>query len=154
MKRVKLALTGIVTLLLTTFGIAAQDGGGDERYEQQKVVYHINHDGGEDGRSYRAAMNNIQNHISAVGAQNLEARVVLHGDGVGLLSEAIEDDRLQTQIGSLKAQDVAFVICNNTLESRDIVLDDLYDAWEDDVVPSGVAELSHLQQQGFTYIKP
>ena len=26
--------------------------------------------------------------------------------------------------------------------------------FEEDIVPSGVAELSHLQQQGYTYIKP
>jgi hypothetical protein len=31
---------------------------------------------------------------------------------------------------------------------------DLFEVFEDDIVPSGVAELSHLQQMGFTYIKP
>ncbi|XDZ69645.1 hypothetical protein AB8879_06555 [Alphaproteobacteria bacterium LSUCC0744] len=31
---------------------------------------------------------------------------------------------------------------------------DLYDVFEEDIVPSGVAELSHLQMQGYTYIKP
>ena len=32
---------------------------------------------------------------------------------------------------------------------------DLFDVFKEDIVPSGVApELSHLQQQGYTYIKP
>ena len=55
----------------------------------------------------------------------------------------------------LKGQNVRFVVCNNTLVGRDIDPDeDLFDVWEDDIVPSGVAELSYLQQLGFTYIKP
>ena len=42
-----------------------------------------------------------------------------------------------------------------TLKGRNINLEeDLYDATQDDVVPSGVAELSNLQIQGYTYIKP
>ena len=46
-------------------------------------------------------------------------------------------------------------MCNNTLVGRDISWeDDLYDVWEEDIVPSGVAELSRLQQMGYTYIKP
>jgi len=125
-----------------------------EGYGKQKVVYHINYDG-ETGTSYRAAMNNIQNHINAVGAENLTVRVVLHGDGIGLLMQARDDDRLQTSVGSLKSQNVSFHVCNNTLRGREVsYADDMYDVWEEDIVPSGVAELSHLQAQGYTYIKP
>ena len=125
-----------------------------EGYSKQKVVYHINYDG-ESGTSYRGAMNNIQNHINAVGAENLDVRVVLHGDGLGLLMAAKADDGLQTRVASLKGQNVGFSVCNNTLKGREIsYTDDLYDVWEEDIVPSGVAELSKLQQDGFTYIKP
>jgi hypothetical protein len=31
---------------------------------------------------------------------------------------------------------------------------DLFEVFEEDIVPSGVAEVSYLQQQGYTYIKP
>jgi intracellular sulfur oxidation DsrE/DsrF family protein len=31
---------------------------------------------------------------------------------------------------------------------------DLFDVYEEDIVPSGVAELSRLQAMGYTYIKP
>ena len=31
---------------------------------------------------------------------------------------------------------------------------DLFEVFQDNIVPSGVAELSHLQQMGYTYIKP
>ena len=154
MKRLAERLIAIMAIgLLAATAATAQDA-GDGRYAEQKVVYHVNYDGGEDSAAYRAAMRNLQNHINAVGQQNLEAQVVMHGDGLGLLMDAAEDDRLQTQIGSLKSQGVAFKICANTLEGRDIALDDLYDAWEEDIVPSGVAEISRLQQMGYTYLKP
>ena len=56
---------------------------------------------------------------------------------------------------SLKSQDVEFHVCNNTLKGRKISYEnDLFDVYEEDIVPSGVAELSYLQQKGYTYIKP
>jgi hypothetical protein len=137
------------TFLLLAGPLAAQQNG----YEKQKVVYHINYDG-ETGTSYRSALGNIQNHINAVGAEHMDIEVVMHGDGVGLLMAAKDDDALQTRVGGLKGQGVKFRICANTLRGRDIALDDLYDAWDEDIVPSGVAELSALQQAGYTYIKP
>ncbi len=150
MLRNLLALT-VAMVLVASSAVMAQD---TERYGKQKVVYHINYDG-ESGTSYKSALGNIQNHINAVGAENIDVKVVLHGDGLGLLMSAKQDDALQTRIGGLKTQNVAFEVCNNTLVGRDISWeDDLYDVWEEDIVPSGVAELSYLQQQGYTYIKP
>lgn len=147
---VSLASAMILALLAVT--ASAQDA---ERYGKQKVVYHINYTGGEDSKAYKGAMRNIQNHINAVGAENLDVKVVLHGNGLGLLMAAKADSALQTAVGSLKGQNVGIHVCNNTLKGRKISYsDDLYDVWEEDIVPSGVAELSHLQQMGYTYIKP
>lgn len=134
---------------------SAVNAEANERYGKQKVVYHINYDGGTDDKKYRGAMRNIQNHINAVGAENMEIKVVLHGNGLGLLSQAKTNELLQGQILELKGQNVAVHVCNNTLRGRKISYnDDLFDVFEEDIVPSGVAELSHLQQQGYTYIKP
>ena len=126
-----------------------------ERYGQQKVVYHINYHGGEDDRAYAAAMQNIQNHINAVGAENLDAKVVLHGNGIGLLMAAKDDDGLQTRVASLKGQNVGFQVCDNTLQGRKVSYeDDMYDVWKRTFGALGRAELSRLQQMGYTYIKP
>ena len=151
MFRTILALT-VAALLALSGAASAQD---TERYGKQKVVYHINYEGGPESKAYLGAMRNIQNHINAVGAENMDIKVVLHGNGLGLLMTAKDDERLQTSVASLKGQDVSFSVCNNTLKGREISYEeDLYDTWEQDIVPSGVAELSHLQQQGYTYIKP
>ena len=39
------------------------------------------------------------------------------------------------------------------MRSNNIRLDELYDATETDLVPSGVVQLARLQRQGFSYIK-
>lgn len=144
-----LAIAALITMSSMTVSEAS------ERYGKQKVVYHINYDGGPESKKYKGAMRNIQNHINAVGAENLDIKVVLHGNGLGVLMTAKEDEILQTAVSSLKGQNVSFHVCNNTLQGRKISYsDDLYDTWEEDIVPSGVAELSHLQQMGYTYIKP
>jgi intracellular sulfur oxidation DsrE/DsrF family protein len=132
------------------------------RYAKQKVVYHINY---YDPKKQAGALRNIQNHINAVGAENLDLKVVLHGNGVALLlepdglegtkmKEANATDEMQARISGLKDQGVSFNICANTLKGRKVDTADLYDFSEADVVPSGVAELAHLQAEGYTYIKP
>lgn len=142
----------VAAALLMAGPLAAQDS---DRYGTQRVAYHINSNGGDENRYYFGSMRNVQNHINAVGAENLEVAVVMHGNGLGLLSAAMDDSQLQTVIASLKAQGVSFRVCANTLRGRDIdYTADLYDVWEEDIVPSGVAELSYLQAQGYTYIHP
>jgi len=125
-------------------------------------VYHVNFD---DAKTQEATLGNIQNHINAVGAGNIELKVVMHGDGISLLMEpdALEGTKMkaanatpemQAKISGLKDQGVKFEVCANTLKGRNVPMDALYDADEADRVPSGVAELSRLQQMGYTYIKP
>jgi hypothetical protein len=72
-----------VTISLGLVLAIAGNASANERYGKQKVVYHINYNGGEDDKAYRGALRNIQNHINAVGAENMEIRVVLHGNGLG-----------------------------------------------------------------------
>lgn len=153
LSRVSVALLG---LLLAGFAVAGT-------YAKQKVVYHINYD---EPKAQAGALRNIQNHINAVGADNLELKVVLHGKGLSLLLEpdaAAETklprgnatDEVQAKVSGLKQQGVGFLICANTLKGKKISLaDHLYDASDADVVPSGVAELAKLQAEGYVYIKP
>ena len=136
-------------------GTKIAEAAAPNRYGKQKVVYHINYFGGDDDKKYRGAMRNIQNHINAVGAENLDIKVVLHGNGLGLLVNAKKNDQLEGAVASLKSQNVAFQVCNNTLKGRKIDYNkDLFDVYEEDIVPSGVAELARLQLMGYAYIKP
>lgn len=121
-------------------------------YGEQKVVYHVNYN---DLDRHMAAMGNIQNHINAVGAEKMDIRVVMHGPGLSLLRNAKEHGDLAGRIDELKLQGVDFNICNVTVTRGNIsITEELYDASEADIVPSGVAEIAHLQQQGFVYLRP
>jgi intracellular sulfur oxidation DsrE/DsrF family protein len=125
---------------------------GNARYSSQKVVYQIN---GEDAKQQDAALRNIQNHIKGIGVDRLELTVVLFGDGVSLLQRAANDVNLQTRILGLKEQRIKFSVCQNTLTARKINYQtDLFDVKAEDIVPSGVVEIAHLQQQGYVYLRP
>ncbi|MDJ0740645.1 MAG: DsrE family protein [Gammaproteobacteria bacterium] len=154
------ALAGLIGLM-TWAGVATA---ADSGYTKQKVVYHIN---GDNPKQQAGALRNIQNHINAVGADNLDLRVVMHGNGVSLVllpdalaqvpkfKNANANEQMTARIDGLKNQGVAFKICANTLKGRKVNKEEhLYDVDQADIVPSGVAELAHLQSQGFTYIKP
>ncbi len=157
---IKLNITAALlslTILFVSSAIA------NERYGKQKVVYHINYD---NPKAQAGALRNVQNHINAVGKDNLDFKIVMHGKGLSLLlePEAVENTKLkygnatsaiQAKIAGLKDQGVEFKVCSNTLRGKKISYeDDLYDVDKADIVPSGVAELSRLQQMGYTYIKP
>lgn len=121
-------------------------------YAKQKVVYHVN-DNNE--KQLAAVLGNIQNHINAVGKDNIDLKVVMHGNGLDLLKIANTNLDMQSKVANLKTQNVAFQVCGNTLKSKKInYKNDLFDVSEKDIVPSGVAELAKLQQQGYVYIKP
>jgi intracellular sulfur oxidation DsrE/DsrF family protein len=121
---------------------------------KHKVVYHINYAGGDQGKLYEAAMTNVQNHISAVGADKVDIKVVMHGLGLDMLMDAKSNDSIRNKINSLKNQQVSFQVCGIALERRKIDYKNLYDVSEGDIVPSGVAEIAKLQHQGYAYIKP
>ena len=157
---IKTAIYALAALAFVMTGGAI----ADEGYGKQKVVYHINYD---DPKAQAGALRNIQNHINAVGAENLDLRVVLHGNGLALLLEpssleklgkfknANATDQMTARISGLKDQGITFNVCANTINGRKVdYMSDLYDVDEGDIVPSGVAELAKLQAMGYTYIKP
>ncbi len=122
-------------------------------YEAQKVVYHLTTGGGWFNRDHRHRLQNMENHMAALGADKLILHVVLQGDGVDLLSAAKSDPALQTRITALRSKGVKFQICRNTLVQRKMGMDTLYEAKAEDLVGAGVAEVARLQQQGYAYLR-
>lgn len=154
----------MAVVLVTGVALQSSNAYADNGYAKQKVVYHINYD---NPKKQAGAMRNIQNHINAVGKDNLEIRVVLHGNGLALLLEpdslekltkfkhANADEKMTAKIDGLKDQGVSFNVCANTVRGRKVDMEtDLYSVEQSDIVPSGVAEVAKLQQEGFVYIKP
>jgi len=154
----------LIIILMSMSLLMAANVQANERYGKQKVVYHINYD---NPKKQAGALRNIQNHINAVGAENLDLKVVLHGHGLSLLldpdsleklkkfKQANATDTMTAKIDNLKSQGIDFNVCENTVRGRKVDLEsDLYNVEKSDVVPSGVAEVARLQALGYSYIKP
>ena len=157
------AIVGMTTLFAGQ-SIADTADTADASVAKQKVVYHINYD---NPKQQAGALRNVQNHINAVGAENLDLKIVLHGNGLSLLLDpasleqlpkfkhANATDEMIAKIDSLRDQGIQFQVCANTIKGRKVDLaNDLYYVEDSDIVPSGVAQLAILQSQGYAYIKP
>jgi len=62
---------------------------------------------------------------------------------------------MTAKIDNLKNQGIKFNVCANTVRGRKVDINsDLHNVDKSDIVPSGVAELAHLQSLGYAYVKP
>jgi intracellular sulfur oxidation DsrE/DsrF family protein len=135
----------IAALLLGVASCAALPGGG-----QDKVVYHINEGLGQASNGLR----NIGNHLEV----NPNARIVVvsHAQGVDFLMKGAKDkngNKYEDLVERLKMRGVQFDVCEITLRNRKLSKDQfIADA---SYVPSGVAEVTRLQQrEGYAYLRP
>lgn len=149
-----LAGLGFALLLTAMCATGAAGTAPTGYYTDQKVVYH-NDGGAPDNQTYfRRLLNNLRNHVEALGKDHVEIRVVDHGDGIIMFQSAMTDEKLAKAIDARKADGVRFLICQNTLDERKIDWHTLYGVTEQDIVPSGVAELVRLQMMGYVYVHP
>lgn len=154
-----MTLSRLLTAVLLTLGLGlgnalAAGEAAPGYYTPQKVVYHNDGAPPDNGAYFKRLLGNIRNHVEALGKDKVEIRVVNHGDGLILFQVAKDDRDLAGRIDALKSSGVRFLICNNTLTERKIDWHGLYGVNEEDIVPSGVAELARLQGMSFTYVHP
>jgi len=116
---------------------------------QDKVVYHIS-----DAQTQAlAALRNLRNHLDV--DPTAQIIVVSHGNGVDFLMEDAKDKAGQpygSLVSALRSRGVAFEVCEITLKNRGLKQTQFVQ--EADFTPSGVVRISHLQMQGFAYLKP
>ncbi|MCS7100958.1 MAG: DsrE family protein [Burkholderiaceae bacterium] len=117
---------------------------------EDKVVYHVN-----DTEAQAAnALRNISNHLEV----NPKARIVVvtHARGVDFLMNDAKDrngNPYAVQVEQLKLRGVRFDVCEITLRNRNLKKEQFIP--EATYVPSGVAEITRLQQrEGFAYLRP
>lgn len=144
-----------VVAIATTTGCTTMEK-AENGYNKQKVVYHVN-----DIHTATGALRNVKNHLNAVGDKNIELIVVTHSSGAfAMVDGAMGKTDQKTgkvynftdTIASLANRGVKFQICANTIRGKKIDKNKI-DA-NAEVIPSGVAHVAHLQQQGYFYVKP
>lgn len=145
----------LAVVVLAVAGMGASYAGEKPKaakngYSQQKVVYHIN-----DVNKANGALRNVKNHLNALGDDNVEVIVVTHSSGAFALVDGSKDKKGNTfeeTITKLANRGVKFQICANTIKGKKIDKNKIN--LNAQVVPSGVAQVAHLQQQGYLYVKP
>ncbi|HXF66607.1 MAG TPA: DsrE family protein [Burkholderiales bacterium] len=115
-----------------------------------KVVYHVNNTEAQADDALR----NIRNHLEV----NPKAQIVVvtHARGVDFLFEGAKNRNgypYNVIVEDLKQRGVQFDVCEITLRNRKLTRDQFIP--EVTFVPSGVAEITRLQQrEGYAYLRP
>ncbi len=124
-------------------------------YGPQKVVYHVATRGSWRDRESEAwrLVAVLNNHLNAIEPEEIAIRVIFQGDGIEALKRAKTNPKLASALDGLKKRGVQFRVCANTLEAYRMGLETLHGVTEANLVQAGVAELIHLQQQGYAYLR-
>ncbi len=133
-----------------TTGCAATSVDTKANIGEDKVVYHVN-----DSKAQAVgALRNISNHLEV----NPKAKIVVvtHAQGVDFLFDGAKDGNgnpFNVTVENLRNQGVQFDVCEITLRNRKIEKNKFIP--EAGFVPSGVAEITRLQQrEGYAYLRP
>lgn len=119
-----------------------------------KIAIHVDD---SDMRVMNMALNNAQNartYFESVG-DTVELEIVAYGPGLQMFvkDQSPVADRISTM--ALEFEDIQFSACGNTIKGMTRKLGhapELID--EAEVVPSGVARLVILQEEGYSYVRP
>ncbi len=145
-----LAVSVSLVMLLVSACSVFEKNNAKNGFKKQKVVYHLN-----DVNTAHGVLRNIKNHLNAVGQDNVEIIAVAHSSGAYALVMGTQDHKGKTfdmAIRSLARRGVTFQLCANTVRNKKIPKTSIDPNAK--LVPSGVAQLVNLQQQGYLYIKP
>ena len=140
----------IAAASLALAGCAGTGGSLTDPVGPDKVVYHLN----EGLAQATNGLRNIRNHLEV----NPKAQIVVvaHAQGVDYLMKGKKDaagNPYEVIVQDLKSQGVKFDVCEITLRNRKLTKDQFIE--EVVYVPSGVAEITRLQQrEGFSYLRP
>ena len=118
-------------------------------WAQEKVVYHF--DSGYEQAT--KGLRNINNHLEV--DPKVKIIAVTHAGGVDFLMEGAKDvlGPFDARVQDLMARGVRFQVCEITLRNRKLKKDQFILGV--DFVPSGVVQITHLQQkEGYAYLKP
>lgn len=146
----KTLLTAMTLVLLSLAGCAGTAGPTTDPVAPDKVVYHLS----EGLAQATNGLRNIRNHLEV--NPKVKIVVVAHALGVDYLMKGKKDangNPYEVIVQDLKSQGVKFDVCEITLRNRKLSKSQFID--EVDYVPSGVAEITRLQQrEGYAYLRP
>ena len=136
--------------------LSAAPGAAAEEAKSHRVAIQVNQN---DPDVMNLALNNAQNVIEYFNArgEDIAVEIVTYGPGLHMLRADTSPvrDRIKWMVEQMFPAKIAFAACNITkqgMEKREghaiAILP------EATIVPSGMVRLMHLQEQGWSYIRP
>ncbi|WP_435102575.1 DsrE family protein [Halarchaeum sp. P4] len=111
----------------------------------QAVFHHSN----DENTLQTRVVNNIANLLNDETIDLDDVVLVTNSGGLQLV---LEDSPERERVVELLERGVTVKQCQNTIEGTDVTAADLIDGVE--LVPSGVGELTRLQNEGYAYLVP
>jgi Uncharacterized conserved protein len=140
--------------LITSAVLALSAGAAMADGITHKIAIHVDE---SDMRLMNMALNNAnnaRNYFQSIGDE-VVLEIVAYGPGLQMFLKGQSPVANRIELMALEYQDVTFSACENTLrnmsKNQDRPLELLEEA---QIVPSGVARLVELQEDGYSYIKP
>lgn len=122
-----------------------------EQYGSVNIVVPLTTD---DKAIQNMKLGNLQNTLNALqewgGAAH--STVVVYAKGLSLLKAP--DEATRSKIDALKRRGVRFDVCNNSLREQGVDYHTLYEVRDQDIVPSGFAEVAYLQAKKHYVVDP
>ena len=109
-----------------------------------KVVFQFTLADSMQQKAFSNQLKNLRKHWP-----DAQIEVVAYNQGIDFLMT--KRTRHHDIIADLKKVGVRFVVCQNTMNQRNIKEDELIE--EAEIVPAGIAEIVEKQEQGWSYIK-
>lgn len=99
---------------------------------------------------WAGALGNVENLQKAFASEKVQAEVVVHGDGLGMLMEA-KNGAVRDKLARLAAGGTVFAACRNTMDRKGVTPAQLSRAAV--TVDSGVAEVVRKQEADWSYVR-
>lgn len=141
MKHINGVFAGVVLLFAACPVMAA-----DSPVIKEKVVIQVSD---ADPSKWNLALNNARNIQQMLGANNVDAEIVVYGPGIGMLKI---DSVVANRVDESKNSNIAIVACENTMKSMKLTKDDMLP--NTSYVPAGVVEIMKKEKEGYAYIRP
>jgi intracellular sulfur oxidation DsrE/DsrF family protein len=146
----------LVRLAAALAALALLSSGADASHltanpKKHKIVYQLNEPGADKATF---VLGNIQNHVTGVGWQNIEAvELVVFGPALRTFVTGAIDPAVKAALERLQTQGVALGVCGNTMKRLNITLQQLPEGSK--YLPQGgVVRLMELQEEGYAVIRP
>ena len=142
----------LLALMVSSVSLMAGSFGSSSWFGQQKhyIVVHVDR---KDPLTQKLVLKNVANVVKHYGEDNVKIEVVAYGPGLQLLVKGTPNADLVRTMA--QEDNIRFSACNNTIQAiiaKTGEAPDLIDGVI--VVPSGVARITQLEEDGYTYVRP